>query len=124
MTTNLLKKIIITILVACGYLYGAFGLSKTEAAELLRVALVQGQTTAEISCTSDFEVQNGWEKSLLPKGKYFLHVVEGRLVMEQAAEKAMLPPPVSQVIVDSKLQAKEAKKAKKNKHNDIKPNKF
>ena len=115
MTTNLLKKIIITILVACGYLYGAFGLSKTEAAELLRVALVQGQTTAEISCTSDFEVQNGWEKSLLPKGKYFLHVVEGRLVMEQAAEKAMLPPPVSQVIVDSKLQAKEAKKAKKNK---------
>ena len=55
----LLKKIIITFLVALGYLYGAFGLSKSEAAELIRVALVHNQATAELSCDSDFEVQSG-----------------------------------------------------------------
>ena len=53
----MLKKIIITLLIALGYLYGAFGLSRSEAAELIRVALVHNQATAEISCESDFEVQ-------------------------------------------------------------------
>ena len=79
----MLKKIIITFLVALGYLYGAFGLSKSEAAELIRVALVHNQATAEISCDSDFEVQSGSNKSILPKGKYFLHIVDGKLVMDE-----------------------------------------
>ena len=79
----LLKKIIITFLVALGYLYGAFGLSKSEAAELIRVALVHNQATAELSCDSDFEVQSGSNKSILPKGKYFLHIVDGKLVMDE-----------------------------------------
>ena len=79
----LLKKIIITFLVALGYLYGAFGLSKSEAAELIRVALVHNQATAEISCDSDFEVQSGSNKSILPKGKYFLHIVDGKLVIDE-----------------------------------------
>ena len=79
----MLKKIIITFLVALGYLYGAFGLSKSEAAELIRVALVHDQATAEISCDSDFEVQSGSNKSILPKGKYFLHIVDGKLVMDE-----------------------------------------
>ena len=79
----LLKKIIITFLVALGYLYGAFGLSKSEAAELIRVALVHNQATAELSCDSDFEVQSGSNKSILPKGKYFLHIVDGKFVMDE-----------------------------------------
>lgn len=79
----LLKKIIITFLVALGYLYGAFGLSKSEAAELIRVALVHNQATAELSCESDFEVQSGLKKTVLPKGKYFLHIVDGKLVMDE-----------------------------------------
>ena len=79
----LLKKIIITFLVALSYLYGAFGLSKSEAAELIRVALVHDQATAEISCDSDFEVQSGSNKSILPKGKYFLHIVDGKFVMDE-----------------------------------------
>ena len=54
----MLKKIIITLLIALGYLYGAFGLGKSEAAELIRVALVQGQSTAEITCESEFEIQS------------------------------------------------------------------
>lgn len=79
----MLKKIIITLLVALGYLYSAFGLSKTEAAELIRVALVHDQATAELSCESDFEVQSGLKKTVLPKGKYFLHIVDGKLVMDE-----------------------------------------
>ena len=79
----MLKKIIITFLVALSYLYGAFGLSKSEAAELIRVALVHDQATAELSCDSDFEVQSGSNKSILPKGKYFLHIVDGKFVMDE-----------------------------------------
>ena len=83
MTTNLLKKIIITVLIALGYLYGVFYCSRSEAAEFIRVALVHNQATAEISCDSDFEVQSGSNKTVLPKGKYFLHVVEGKLAMDE-----------------------------------------
>ena len=61
----MLKKIIITILIALGYLYGACGLSKTEAAEVIRVALVHDQTTAEISSDSDFVVQESGAKTVL-----------------------------------------------------------
>lgn len=110
-TTNLLKKLIITILIAAGYLLGVFGLSRSEAAELLRVALVQGQTTAEISCEADFEVQSGWERTVLPKGKYFLHTAEGRLVLDKAnpmpAAKIKQAP---QVIVCNKPISQDNKK--------------
>ena len=117
-TTNLLKKIIITLLVALGYLYGAFGLSKTEAAELIRVALVHGQATAELSCESDFEVQSGGEKTILSKGKYFLHVVEGKLVMEQGAAKLVQAPTIStptasQAVVSNKPVPREPKQEQK-----------
>ena len=79
----MLKKIIITLLIALGYFYGAFGCSRSEAAELIRVALVHDQVTAEISCESDFEVQSDSNKTVLPKGKYFLHVVDGKLAMDE-----------------------------------------
>lgn len=82
MTTNLLKKIIITVLIALGYLYGAFGFGRSEAAELMRIALVHDQVTAEISCESDFTVQSGGEKTVMPRGKYFLHVVDGKLALD------------------------------------------
>ncbi|MGM9582778.1 MAG: SpoIID/LytB domain-containing protein [Phascolarctobacterium sp.] len=82
----MLKKIIITLLVALGYLFGAFGLSKSEAAELIRVALVQGQSTAELTCESEFEIQSDGSDTVLPKGKYFLHIVDTKLVLEVASE--------------------------------------
>ena len=82
-TTNLLKKIIITLLIALGYLYGACGLSKSEASEVIRVALVHDQTTAEISSDSDFVVQEAGAKTVVAKGKYFLHVVEGKVVLDK-----------------------------------------
>ena len=109
-TTNLLKKIIITLLVALGYLYSAFGLSKTEAAELIRVALVHDQATAELSCESDFEVQSGGNKVVVAKGKYFLYVAEGKLVMDKVelnAKPAPKPNPAPQTIVSNKPVPKE-----------------
>ena len=93
----MLKKIIITILIALGYLYGACGLSKTEAAEVIRVALVHDQTTAEISSDSDFVVQGAGAKTVVAKGKYFLHVAEGKLVLDKMALPAgprPSPPPI------------------------------
>ena len=114
MTTNLLKKIIITLLVALGYLYGAFGLSKTEAAELIRVALVHDQATAELSCESDFEVQSGGNKVVLAKGKYFLYVADGKLVMDKVEPNAKLVPkinPLPQPIVSNKPVPKDKQSA-------------
>ena len=96
-TTNLLKKIIITLLVALGYLYGACGLSKSEASEVIRVALVHDQTTAEISSDSDFVVQEAGAKTVVAKGKYFLHVAGGKVVLDKMALPAgpkPLPPPI------------------------------
>ena len=113
-TTNLLKKIIITLLVALGYLYSAFGLSKTEAAELIRVALVHDQATAEISCESDFEVQSGSNKTVLPKGKYFLYLAEGKLVMDKVEPNAKPVPkinPLPQPIVSNKPVPKDKQSA-------------
>ena len=52
----MLKKIIITVLIALGYLYGAFSCSVSEAAERIRVALVHNQSTAEITCEGEFVV--------------------------------------------------------------------
>lgn len=87
----MLKKFLITLLIALGYLFGAFGGTRSgavvnvaEAAELVRVALVAGQATAEVSCDSEFEVQSGALKTVLPKGKYFLHIVDDSLVLDKA----------------------------------------
>ena len=55
------------------------------AAEQLRVALIEGQSTVEISCEDEFQAQSAaGEKQTLPKGKYFVHVADGRLVLDDA----------------------------------------
>lgn len=60
------------LLVLCG---------QAQAREL-RVALVSGQYNAEISCDDEFLVRDGsGEEAVLPKGKYFLHVEEDKLVL-------------------------------------------
>ena len=61
------------------------------------MALVHDQTTAEISSDSDFVVQEAGAKTVVAKGKYFLHVTEGRLVLDKMALPAgpkPLPPPI------------------------------
>ena len=59
--------------------------SVCAAAEQLRVALIEGQSTVEISCEDEFQAQSAaGEKQTLPKGKYFVHVADGRLVLDDA----------------------------------------
>lgn len=93
----MLKKILITALLTCAYLLGGF--APAAEAALLRVALVTGQTTAEISCDDEFEVQSGWQKTVMPKGKYFLFIKDNRLFMEAVTERkisaAKIEPHVS-----------------------------
>lgn len=51
----------------------------------IRVALVEKQSTVEISCDDDFLVRDantGVEKTM-PQGKYFLHVQQGKLSLEE-----------------------------------------
>lgn len=54
------------------------------AAAPIRIALVEKQSTVEISCDDDFFVRDantGMEETM-PKGKYFLHVQQGKLCLE------------------------------------------
>ena len=50
----------------------------------LRVALVEQQSTVEISCDDDFVVRDAvtGKEETVPKGKYFLHVQQGKLCLE------------------------------------------
>lgn len=53
----------------------------------LRVALVERQSTVEISCDDDFLVRDAIMGSevTMPKGKYFLHIQQGRLQLEEGS---------------------------------------
>lgn len=57
------------------------------AAASMRVALVERQSTVEISCDDDFLVRDAIEGSevTMPKGKYFLHVQQGKLQLEEGS---------------------------------------
>lgn len=72
----MLKKltIICTFLLcfACSFAY----------AQNLRVGLAQQQATVELSCDDEFLVQSGATEATVPKGKYFLHVDNGRLAFD------------------------------------------
>ena len=53
------------------------------ASDDLRVALVYGQYSAEISCDDEFTIQDlaTGKESTIPQGKYFLNVKDGKLTM-------------------------------------------
>lgn len=81
------KKIFCIFLLALAFFCAAL-LPLPAAATELRVALVIGQASAEIGCESEFAVQSGTEKNLLPAGRYFLTVQEDKLVLESAPPKS------------------------------------
>ncbi|MCD8175801.1 MAG: SpoIID/LytB domain-containing protein [Phascolarctobacterium sp.] len=72
-----MKKIICICL-----LVTVFGSAGTVLAATIRVGLVSGQATAEISCDSDFILSDGSENMTVPAGKYFLNAQDGALAME------------------------------------------
>lgn len=65
-------------------LFLMMGFISTAAAQDIRVAVVNGQYSAEISCDDEITVynNNSGEKTVLPQGKYFLHVDDGVLTVD------------------------------------------
>ena len=75
----MLKKLFILSLLLLSIVFS----SVASAAEQLRIALVEGQTTAEISCDDEFMVSSAGGQQTLPKGKYFVHVADGKLALDE-----------------------------------------
>lgn len=75
----MLKK----LLLICIMLLCLGNASFAFASDDLRVALVYGQYSAEISCDDEFTVEDlaTGKVSTIPEGKYFLNVKEGKLTM-------------------------------------------
>ena len=76
----MLKKVILLCLMLLSLSSACFA---TSGSDDLRVALVYGQYSAEISCDDEFTVEDlaTGKLSTLPEGKYFLNVKEGKLTM-------------------------------------------
>ena len=78
----MLKKFLGVCLAAALINLAAFAAVLPAQARDLRVALVEGQYNAEISCDDEFLVRDAsGEEAVLPKGKYFLHVEDEKLVL-------------------------------------------
>ena len=75
----MLKKLFILSLLLLSIVFSSIA----SAAEELRIALVEGQTTAEISCDDEFMVSSAGGQQTLPKGKYFVHVADGKLALDE-----------------------------------------
>lgn len=76
----MLKKLIYICL-----LLAVCGVGSAAAAADIRVALVSGQYTAEISCDDEFAVVDNitGAATIVPKGRYFLNAAEGRLTLDK-----------------------------------------
>ena len=75
----MLKK----LLLICLMIMSISSISFAKSSEDLRVALVYGQYSAEISCDDEFTVKDfaTGKVSTIPEGKYFLNVKDGKLTM-------------------------------------------
>ncbi len=73
-----MKKLLILTLVLLSFALA----SAAAAAELIRVGLVEQQATVELSCDDDFVVTDAKKTQTMPKGKYFAHLVNGRLQLD------------------------------------------
>lgn len=79
----MLKKLLLICLILLSFSSVTFA----NAGDDLRVALVYGQYSAEISCDDEFTVEDlaTGKVSTVPKGKYFLNVKDGKLTMGEQA---------------------------------------
>lgn len=75
----MLKKVILL----CLTLLSIISTCLASGSDDLRVALVHGQYSAEISCDDEFTIKDlgSGKESTIPQGKYFLNVKEGKLTM-------------------------------------------
>ena len=75
----MLKKLLILSVLLFTFIFA----SAAAAAEQIRVGIVVGQATAELSCEDEFTVRDSAGKTTtMPKGKYFIHVQHGKLFFD------------------------------------------
>lgn len=79
----MLKK----LLLICLILLSFSSVSFANAGDDLRVAIIHGQYSAEISCDDEFTIKDlaTGKESTIPQGKYFLNVKDGKLTMGEQA---------------------------------------
>ena len=79
----MLKKLLILSVLLFTFIFA----SAAAAAEQIRVGIVVGQATAELSCEDEFVVRDSYGKTTtMPKGKYFIHVQQGKLFFDDNNE--------------------------------------
>lgn len=79
----MLRKLLILSVLLFTFIFS----SAAAAAEQIRVGIVVGQATAELSCEDEFVVRDSAGKTTtMPKGKYFIHVQQGKLFFDDNNE--------------------------------------
>ena len=79
----MLRKLLILSVLLFTFIFA----SAAAAAEQIRVGIVVGQATAELSCEDEFTVRDSAGKTTtMPKGKYFIHVQQGKLFFDDNNE--------------------------------------
>ena len=79
----MLRKLLILSVLLFTFIFA----SAAAAAEQIHVGIVEGQATAELSCEDEFTVRDSAGKTTtMPKGKYFIHVQQGKLFFDDNNE--------------------------------------
>ena len=75
----MLRKLLILSVLLFTFIFA----SAAVAAEQIRIGIVVGQATAELSCEDEFTVRDSAGKTTtMPKGKYFIHAQQGKLFFD------------------------------------------
>ena len=75
----MLRKLLILSVLLFTFIFA----SVAVAAEQIRIGIVVGQATAELSCEDEFTVRDSAGKTTtMPKGKYFIHAQQGKLFFD------------------------------------------
>lgn len=75
----MLRKLLILAVLLFTFIFA----SAAVAAEQIRIGIVVGQATAELSCEDEFTVRDSYGKTTtMPKGKYFIHAQQGKLFFD------------------------------------------
>lgn len=75
----MLRKLLILAVLLFTFIFA----SAAVAAEQIRIGIVVGQATAELSCEDEFTVRDSAGKTTtMPKGKYFIHAQQGKLFFD------------------------------------------
>ena len=75
----MLRKLLILSVLLFTFIFA----SAAAATEQIRIGIVVGQATVELSCEDEFTVRDSAGKTTtMPKGKYFIHAQQGKLFFD------------------------------------------